>query len=224
LPTASRPSEARARGLWAVPIVLAVVLLVALGTVLAHSEPRLTGTNSVPLRGQGVGLQAGERLCQGGQLMPKGSGRMRLFGLPAKPGMKPEALVTIRQRQDGVIARAPARLRSSGVLDVPIDPPVRRSRVDAEFCVRNTGDVTLVLTGIITRFGNVMLNGKRLDLALTALWFAPAEKSWLSELGAVVPRVGHARIGAGWAFWLAALLLLSALGVALTVAIRENVR
>ena len=56
------------------------------------------------------------------------------------------------------------------------------------------------------------------------LWFRPDERSWLSELSAIVPRVGHARIGGAWAFWLAGFLLLAAIGLALSTAIRENPR
>jgi hypothetical protein len=222
--TAPRPSPGRARWVWGVPIVLALVLLVALGIVLAHSEPRLTGTNSVPLRGPAVGLQEGEQMCQLGQLMPEDSGRMRMFLAPARADRTPEVLVTIRQKQDGLIARTAGHYRRPGVLDVTIDPPVRRTRIDAEVCVRNTGRATVVLSGILTPFGDVMLRGKRLDAALTTLWYETDKTSWLSELPAVIPRVGHARIGGTWAFWIASLLLLSALGVALTTAIRENTR
>ena len=68
------------------PIVLALVLLVALGTVLARSESRLTGTNSVPLRTPVVGLQPDEQLCQPEQLLPAGSGRLRLFLAPEERG------------------------------------------------------------------------------------------------------------------------------------------
>jgi hypothetical protein len=207
-----------------VPIVLALVLLAALAISLAHSQPRLTGTNSVPLRGPVVGIRAGEQLCQPDQLLPEDSGRMRMFLSPAKAGRKPEALVTIRQKQDGVIARTAGRYRSPGVLDASIDPPVRRTRLDADVCIRNTGRDTVVMSGILTPFGGVLLRGKKLDVALTTLWFERDETSWLSQLGAVIPRVGHARIGGSWAFWIASLLLLSALGLALTTAIRENTR
>jgi hypothetical protein len=207
-----------------VPIVLAVVLLVALGTVLAHSESRLTGTNSVPLRGQGVGLRPGDELCQPNQLLPKGSGRLRMFASPDTPGQSPETLVIIRQKDDGVIARVPGVLRRAGALDVTIDPPVRRTRGDGEVCLRNTGGGVLVTSGILTPFGNAELNGKRLDLALTMLWYTSEKKSWLSELGAIVPRVGHARVGGVWAFWVASLFLLAAIGTALVAVIRESTR
>jgi hypothetical protein len=207
-----------------VPIVLALALLVALGTVLAHSEPRLTGTNSVPLRTPVIGLTEGEQLCQPGQLLPEESGRMRMFLAPENPRKTPRTLVTIRQQQDGVIARAPGRYDDRGLIDVAIDPPVRRSRVDAVVCVRNVGDSTIALSGILTPYGNAVLNGRRRDIALTMLWFSADRKSWLSELGSVMPRVGHARIGGGWAFWIAALLALLATGIALTAAIREAVR
>ena len=129
------------------PIVLAVVLLVALVTTLAHSEPRLTGTNSVPLRGPAVGLRSGEQLCQPGQLMPRDSGRLRMFLSPARAGRTPEVQVTVRQKQDGLIARTAGRYRDPGVLDVTIDPPVKRTRIDAEVCVRNTGRGTVVHVG-----------------------------------------------------------------------------
>jgi hypothetical protein len=222
LSTATRPSPAR--GLWAVPFVLVLVLLVALGVTLAHSEPRLTGTNSVPLRGPAVGVRAGEQLCQPGQLMPKDSGRMRLFLAPTRPGRKPETLVTIQQPQDGVIARGAGRYKQPGVLDVTIDPPVTRTRTDAEWCVRNTGRATIVLSGILTPYGNARLEGKKLDVSLTTLWYRAAERSWVAELSAIIPRVGHARLGSTLAFWAAALLLLAAIGVALTTAIRESTR
>jgi hypothetical protein len=222
LSTATRPSPAR--GLWAVPIVLALVLLVAFAVTLAHSEPRLTGTNSVPLRGPAVGVRPGSELCQPGQLMPQDSGRMRMFIAPARPGRIPETLVTIRQKQDGVIARTRGRFKQPGVLDVTIDPPVKRARTDAEVCIENTGRGTIVLSGILTPFGSARLNDKKLDVALTTLWYRPAERSWVAELSAIIPRVGHARIGAAWAFWIAGLLLLAAIGLALTTAIRENTR
>ena len=203
------------------PIVLALVLLVALGTVLARSEPRLNGTNSVPLRTPVVGLRAGEQLCQPEQLMTAGSGRLRIFLAPEERGATPKTLVTIRQKQDGVIARARGRYDDRGRIDVPIDPPVRRTRVDAEVCVRNQGDSPVALSGLLTPFGNVMLNGEKLEISLTMLWYVKDDRSGLSQVAAVIPRVGHARIGAGWAFWFAALAALLAMGVALTAAIRE---
>ena len=224
MPTAFRPFPGRTRWVWAIPIVVALVLLVALGTVLARSDSRLTGTNSVPLQGPVVGIRKGEQLCQPGQLMTKDSARMRMFLASAKAGRKPEVLVTIRQPQDGVIARVPARYRDPGVIDVAIDPPVRKTRLDAEVCIRNTGRGTAVVSGILTPYGNVRLRGKKLDVALTTLWYEAEKRSWLSELGAVIPRVGHARVGAGWAFWIAAALLLTAIGVALSTAIRETTR
>jgi hypothetical protein len=198
LSTATRPSPAR--GLWAVPIVLAVVLVVA------------------------VGVRPGEVLCQPGQLLPKGSGRMRMFVAPAKQGGRAETLVTIKQAQDGVIARTAGHYRSPGVLDVKIDPPVKRTRVDATVCIKNTGSGTIVMSGILTPFGNVQLRGKKLDVSLTMLWYTPDSESWLSNLGAIIPRVGHARLGGVWAFWAAGLLVLAAIALALTTAIRENTR
>jgi hypothetical protein len=131
--------------------------------------------------------------------------------------------VTIRQEKGGVLARAPGRW-NDGVLDVPIDPPARETHSDVDVCVRNTGDNTVVFTGILTKYGNVMLKGERVDLALTMLWFTPDSETWLSELGAIVPRVGHARVGGTWAFWWAALLLLSAVGLAITAAVRVSAR
>jgi hypothetical protein len=107
---------------------------------------------------------------------------------------------------------------------VPIDPPARETHSDVDVCVRNTGDNTVVFTGILTKYGNVMLKGERVDLALTMLWFTPDSETWLSELGAIVPRVGHARVGGTWAFWWAALLLLSAVGLAITAAVRVSAR
>jgi len=204
-----------------VPIVLALVLLVALGTVLARSEPRLNGTNSVPLRTPVVGLRSGEQLCQPQQLMTAGSGRVRLFLAPEQPGTTPKTLVTVRHERDGVIARAPGRYDDEGRIDAPIDPPVRRTRVDAEVCVRNQGDGPVALSGLLTPYGNVMLNGKKLEISLTVLWFPKDDTSGLAQTAAVIPRVGHARIGGGWAFWFAALAALAAMGIALTAAIRE---
>ena len=59
--------------------------------------------------------------------------------------------MTIRQKQDGVVARNAGRYRDPGVLDVAIDPPVKRTRIDAEVCIRNTGRGTVVLSGILRR-------------------------------------------------------------------------
>jgi hypothetical protein len=203
-----------------VPAILALGLLIAFGTVLAHSEPRLTGTNSVPLRSPVVGLREGEQLCQPAQNMPKDSARLRIHLAP-QGTRPPKTLVTVTEAQDGVVARAPGRYDDQGLIDVPIDPPVRHSRTDAVVCVRNTGAETIALSGILTPFGNAVLNGKRLDIALTMLWYAKGEPSWIGQLGAIAPRVGHARIGGIWAFWVSALLALVALALALVTTIRE---
>jgi hypothetical protein len=207
-----------------VPIVLAVVLIVALVVTLAHSQPALTGTNSVPLRGPAVGVRHGQTLCQPGQVVPKGSGRMRMFLAPAKQDRTPDVRVTIRTGEDGVIAQTAGRYRPPGVLDVPISPAVKHTRLDGLVCITNTGRGTVVMSGILTPFGNVQLAGKKLDVSLTTLWYAPSHESWFSQLGAIIPRVGHARIGGVWAFWAAALLLLAAVSLAMLTAIRENTR
>jgi hypothetical protein len=222
LSTSTRPSPAR--GLWAVPIVLAVVLVVALVATLAHSQPHLTGTNSVPLRGPAVGVQHNQVLCQPGQVLPKGTGRMRMFLAPAKQGRTPDVDVTIRTGADGIVAHSPGRYRPPGVLDVPIDPVVRHTRLDGLVCITNRGRGTVVLSGILTPYGNVQLAGKKLDVSLTTLWYAPKPTSWFSQLGAIIPRVGNARVGGVWAFWAASLLLLAALSLALVTAVRENTR
>ena len=214
------------------PIVLALVLLGALVVTLAHSEPRMTGTNSVPLHAQSIGLQRGEQVCQGSQLLPAGSGRMRMFIAPGDLGGKPRAEMTIRTQQDGLVERSRGRWIPAGengfelaTMDFAIDPPVTDTRTDAYVCVRNLGRRPIVLTGVLTKFANTLLNGRRkLDIALTTLWFAPDDKTWFQELGAIVPRLGNARIGGAWPFWVASLLLLAAIGSALTIALRENPR
>ena len=206
------------------PIVLAVVLLVALVATLAHSQPHLTGTNSVPLRGPAVGVSAGLTLCQPGQVVPKGTGRLRMFLAPAKPGRTPQVDVTIQTSKDGLLAHTPGHYTPPGVLDVPIKPAVKHTRLDGLICITNTGRGSVVLSGILTPYGNVQLGGKHLDASLTTLWYAPEDTSWFSQVGAIIPRVGHARIGGVWAFWAAALLLLAAMTLALLTAIRENTR
>ena len=211
------------------PIVLVPVLLVALGVTLAHSQPRMTGTNSVPLHDQKIGLQHGQEACQGSQLLPEGSGRMRMFISPGDLGGTPHATMRILQRQDGVVGRSRGRWVRPGEegfplsrMDFPIDPPVRHTRTDGYVCIRNTGRLPIVLTGVLTPFGNVNIRRRQLDIALTTLWFAPEEKTWLQELGSIVPRVGHARMGGTWAFWAAGLLLLAALSLAIVTAVRED--
>jgi hypothetical protein len=199
--------------------VLALVLLAGFGSVLVHSEPRLTGTNSVPLRAPVVGLVPGEQLCQAAQLMPAHSARMRLFLAPVDTKTPPQTLVTIKQHDDGVIARKPGRYDDRGLIDVAFDP-VRRTRLDAEVCVRNTGTHTVALSGINTPYGNAQIGEKKLASALTVLWFAAGKRSWFSELAAIAPRVGHARLGAGRAFWVAALLSVLAAGGALALVVR----
>ena len=107
-------------------------------------------------------------------------------------------------------------------MDFPIDPVVRHTRTDAYVCIRNLGRRPIVITGVLTPFGNVHVRNKRVGIALTALWFGPDKKTWTEELGAIIPRVGRARIGGVWAFWVASLLLLATIALALATAIREN--
>jgi hypothetical protein len=218
---------------WAIPIVLAVVLLVGFIVTLSHSGPRWTGTNSVPQRMQKIGLlKKGDEACQGSQFLPAGSGRMRMFVEPGFRGGTPQASMTIATARDGIVARSRGRYRPKGSLAVPlsamdfkIDPPLRRTDVGGYVCIRNTGSKPFDITGVLTPFGQTVLNGRRhLDIALTALWFTPEDESWWQQLGAIIPRVGHARIGGVWAFWVASLLLVAAIGVALSTVIRERPR
>ena len=201
------------------PILLAVVLLAAFGSVLARSEPRLTGTNSVPLRAPVIGLSPNEQLCQPGQILPADSARVRIFLAPVGKG-PPQTLVTIKQGGK-VIARGRGRYNRRGLIDVPFEP-VRRTRLDATVCLRNLAKEQVALSGINTPFGNVVVDGKTLQSAVTVLWFAEGERSWFSQLATMAPRVGHARLGAGWVFWVGALLSLLSVGIALAVTIRES--
>ena len=222
------------------PIVLLLVLLAALGVTLAHSQPQLRGTNSVPQRMQYIGLQHGEEACQGSQLMPAGAGHMRMFIWPGgSGGTTPKASMKIFQAQDGRVASSRGHLvhpdspdawvppglpAAPTMMDFPIDPPVRNTRTDAYVCIRNTGAGPINLRGVLTKFGNVQFHNRKLDIALTMLWFDPHRRTWVEELGSIVPRVGRARLGGTWPFWAATLLMLAAFAAALVTVIRESTR
>lgn len=218
------------------PIVLALVLVTALVATLTRSDPRLTGTNSVPQRKQKIGLTSGQEACQGNQIAPKGSGRLRMFVSPGDFGGTPRASMRILHVKDGVIGHSQGRYvppsaepplpgtegQNLGRMDFPIDPPVRHTRTDAYVCVRNTGRLPIVISGVLTPYGNVSIGRKNIQIALSAQWFAPKDETWLQDLSAIVPRVGRARMGGIWTFWVASVLLLAALALGVAVVIRET--
>ena len=124
-----------------------------------------------------------------------------------------------------MIARARGRYDASpGVIDVTIDPPVRRDAASTPRCASATpAAARSCSSGMLTPFGNVQLNGKKLDIALTTLWYAHGRQSWLLGAGgdhpARRPRAHRRRSGRSGS---PGCCCCAAIGLAVVTAIREN--
>jgi hypothetical protein len=201
---------------FAVPAAVAVVLLGGLVSVLSRSEPRLAGTNNVPLKASVLTLAPGERGCQAGQIVPEGAGQLRLFGDWGTHGVN--AVATIADANGKPIAAGPLRADGRTVLNLAMDSP--RTVLGATICVTNHADQPLHLSGIQTALGSLTVGAKKEPAAITALYYRRNHESWAALLPDMLARAGYAKLAGPWLGWLGLVVALAAFAVAgLTVAL-----
>jgi hypothetical protein len=208
-------------------LVLGLLALTAgLVTVLSRSTRPRTATNGVvPTRVGGQEL-AGRRLCQGGELVPAGTGALKLRILTAATPGPPVAVVL--RRHGRVVARGSAATDARReTVTAPI-PATTRDLDDVDVCLTlGTGAPIVAVVGPRARHGDAMRVRQRVlaHTSLPIVYLGAGRESWLSHAATAMTRLGRGRgdWGGRWIAWLAIALALASAGLVAGVVLRTLV-
>jgi hypothetical protein len=196
-----------ALGLLAIAAVAAVVL--------TRQGPRRSGTNLTPNTGFVIPLGAGQRLCEGEELLPGDTGALQLsvdaHGLPG-----PQLAVAV-SGPAGSIGQGSLRYGwRSGVVRIPITR-VLQTTIDAVVCLSNLGTTPVTLAGSTPDPNfSIDISGKTLNGRLRIEYMRPGRESWLELFPTIVHRMSLAKsnLVRHWAAGAAFVLMLLAVGIA----------
>jgi hypothetical protein len=177
-----------------------VALLAGIVLVLSQSGYELTGTNGAKRDQFAAVLHGGQRACQPGTQVPKGTGRFELeIGTYDRPG--PPLVVSVGR----LVARLNAGWKQGGVA-LPFSPTLAQP-MTGTMCIRNAAP-----------------RGQKIAVAGTQGVFSvyferPNATTWWSRIGRLPGRMSF--LGS-WAFWLALALTAGAVALALVVMLRAS--
>jgi hypothetical protein len=212
----------RARSPVAVAAAAMLVLVAVLAWSLSKSGHHRTGTNGVP-RQRPIFLSPRRGLCQGGELVAKGSARVRFF--PADKGGRVGPFeVTLRPSGGRSIATTPVPAHDYAQSEAAVAtfPPLPRA-VPATVCVRNAGSSLAAVEGDFADqesqavFPESGPRGKTPPVRMHFDYQLPKATSWWSFAPTIARRFGlmKATFFGSWTLWFAlAALAALALGVA----------
>jgi hypothetical protein len=201
----------------------AVLMVVAVVVALSGRDFRVLDSNHI---GNGVfvaEIPAGGRGCQGGEVLLRGTGRVRLTmadrGRPTDP-------VTVRFSSGGrTLAQGalPAGWKE-GEVAVPLDRVIRADTGDVRWCVLNRGRVPVLVAGQPGFDAtSAVVDGEAVGARMRAEYLTREPRSWWSQVGAVADRFsfGRARHFSGtWPLWAGLALLLAAWAVTVRIVLR----
>jgi hypothetical protein len=201
-----------------------VVTAVAVIAVLSDSEPRLAATNTrVQFSGKALDLDAGQERCQGGEYVPAGTDRLRVFGESYGPPESQPLVATIKTARGDVVATG--RL-AGGVRATRLDitfPALQETLDPGQLCLRNEGRLDMAFAGNLTPANRSAAPGpnapgQRDTDEIRADWYRPGSESWWSVAGAVAKRMAMFKpsFTGSWLLWavLVAIGLLWVLAIA----------
>jgi hypothetical protein len=207
-----------------------VLLAAGVAAALTRDVPVRTGTNEM-LATTALGGTVGRlEVCQDAELIPAGTGAVRVWlRTTGRPG---PALALETTSGGATVARGTLAPGWSGeAATIPLRPVTREQR-PARICVTigATSSVALMgqaLTGEASAAPNAgppaTASGTQLGGRLRLEYLMPGRHSWWSQVGTIARRMGFGRRpgGSGVAF-AAALLMLAAAGVALRQLVRSE--
>ncbi len=210
-----------------VVVVLGLLALVAgaLATLL-QSAPRRAGTNLTANTGYVIPLQAGEQLCEPGELLPGDTGALRLSVSSGGVAPGPRLDVTIGV---GTRSLATGRLAAgwhSGLLTIPVSR-IRETQQGATICLVNRGDHSISFGGSVPDADfYVVLGGKPLSGRMRIEYMRPGSESWFALLPTLTHRFSLAKadLVRHWAAPAALLLMLLAVYLAVRTIVRAEPR
>jgi hypothetical protein len=200
----------------------AVLLIWAVIDAMGPESRHVVRANLSPPVAFVATVDGGRRVCQQDELLPAGSGALRLrVGTFGRPG--PPLEVTL-QAGNGAPPRR-GRVAAGWVEgDVVIPyPVVRIDEGAARVCVRNDGTERVVVAGSPAGPDAARIaGGKRTQGRMWLSYLRPSARSWWSETGAVATRAGIARdaLPGGWTLWLWLAATLVVIGGAVAIVLR----
>jgi hypothetical protein len=201
------------------------VLAVAVVVTLSRSDYRVLGSNRVTADTFVTDIGPGERACQVGEILPAGTGNLRItIGDRHRP--TPPVRFAFEDPDGTVLARGGLRPGwTEGRILAPFDRPVRATSSGVRWCVRNRGDVSIQLAGQPGEGAAFNASiGDRVQAGRMRLEYLTARpKSWWSSISIVTHAFGFgkARHFSGTApLWVAGLLVLCAFGLAAVAVLR----
>ena len=198
----------------------AVLLIWAVTDVMAPESRHVVRANLSPPVAFVATVQGGDRACQRNELVPAGSGALRLrVGTFGRPG--PPLELTI-EGEDGPPRRG--RLAAGwpeGDVLIPY-PEAGRDGPGTRVCVRNAGTDRVAIAGArASGAAATVVGAKPVAGRMWMSYLRPTERTWWSETGAVASRADVARDALPGAatlwLWLAATLAVAGGALAIVV-------
>jgi hypothetical protein len=207
-------------------VVVALGLLALIGAalvVLLQSAPRRAGTNLTANTGYVIPLQAGEQLCEPGELVPGDTGALRLsVSSGALPGPPLDVTMVV-----GARPLATGRLAAgwrSGAVTIPVSR-IRETQQGATICLVNRGSRSVSFGGSVPDADfYVVLGSKPLRGRMRVEYMRPGSESWLTLLGTLTHRFSLAKadVVRHWAAPAVLVLMLFVVGLAVRTILRAE--
>jgi hypothetical protein len=206
-----------------VVVIGSLALLIAGLVTLLQRAPRRAGTNLTANTGFVIPLEAGELLCEPGELVPGDTGALRLsISSGAVPGPRLDATIEAAGRR--LAAGDLASGWRSGTVTIPISH-VRTTEQGATVCIVNHGASRISIGGSVPDANFYMaIGGKPLSGRMRIEYMRPGSESWLALLPTLAHRFALAKadLVRHWAATAALLLMLFAVVLALRTVLREE--
>ncbi|MGN6190250.1 MAG: hypothetical protein ACTHOE_15260 [Conexibacter sp.] len=203
-----------------------ILLVVAVAAKLSHAVPVRTGTNDA-LATTALGGTVGRLdVCQTDELIPAGTGGVRVW--LRTTGRSGPALALVATNGREVIGRGTLAAGWSGrTATIPLRPVTRAQR-SARICVAVGASASVTLAGEVTDDPDhagppATASGEQLRGRLRIEYLTPQRRSWWSQIGTLARRVGFGRTPGGSAVaFVAALLMLVAVGLGARQLVRST--
>jgi len=200
-----------------------VLLVVGVAATLTRAVPVRTGTNAV-LPVEALGGTVGRiEVCQDDELIPAGTGAVRVWArTTGRPG---PALALVATDGRATIGRGTRAAGWSGkTATIPLRP-VNHAERSARICVTVGASSSVTLAGESSDGPNAetpaTAAGAELRGRLRIEYLTPVHHSWWSQLGTIARRMGFGRAPAGGGIaFAAALLVLAAASLGLWQLVR----
>jgi predicted membrane protein DUF2142 len=200
-------------------LLAALAICGALALVLSRTAQHRTGTNGVwtVAEVRPVIAAPGQWLCQRDELLPAGTGAIRLAVASAEP-----RIALVLRRGSRVLTRATAVLEPNRGAVARISPPVR-DLAGVQLCARSRAQPVVIPRGATPPDVGALRVGSRTFVGSMKVDYLEGQpSSWWTQISTVARRLGlgHGDWGGGWIPWALVVLLGASLALTARVLLR----